>query len=354
MITAEQKLQIRSTSALLYTKFTGTHIRTQGQQLSALKNLTQKGKDAEDQRKPYSGEMTTGAIKRLNKAIDLMVQTTKREFIPNPYKPGKVTPGHIGCLTLTIHNPGQRITGKEGHKNLLEPFLQWLRRSQKCYLYIWKAELQMQREDCNQLHYHLLLGKFIPYELIREKWNYLNQKAGYLNQYHVEHGHYNAPSVDIGGVIEYNDIGSYLKKAMVVSLKTTANNVKAEMAKDVQNQVPIIGKLWDCSMNLKEMSYFEVNANEYATVVNELIDKARMRVSFSNDNVTVYAFKEMKPHQLFDKYDTRAYKKHLDEIRTKDFEVTRTGVTANYNPKRYKPPAFEIRPLSDIGLFALN
>lgn len=296
MIKVEPRLQIRSKRLVAYTRFTGYHFRTEGQRKSA-----EKLKEV----KTYTGELKLAARKRLAKCIDNLVLTTKekRTWIDNPAKPGKKMPFQIAFTTLTIHNPYIKVEGKEAYKKLLAPFLQWLRRSQKCYLYIWKAELQMEREDCNQLHYHLLLGSFVHYDDIRRKWNELQRDAGYLDEYYSDHGHFNAPSTEIKNALEHEDISGYLMK---------------EIGKVIQNPTGIGGKVWDCSANLKEMASFEVDTNKYADVVARLVREKKLEVAFSDRSCTVYRTHNYTPSAMLDRLDTYLFDEHITYYKTND------------------------------------
>lgn len=330
-ILVEKKLQIRAHKVIAYTKFTGYHFRTDKQRASAelfsKRNIELEKIDpdtgeviTEKKIDPYSGELRDGARKRLIKAIDLLVQSTKRTWIDHPHQAGKKMPFQIAFTTLTVHSPERMIDAKEAYKNLLAPFLQWLRRSQNVYLYIWKAELQQR----GQIHYHLLLGSFVDQEKLRIKWNKLQKEHGYLDMYFSEHGHYNAPSTEIKNALEHEDISGYLIK---------------EVAKTIQNQKGINGKVWDCSMNLKEMSYFEADSNKYAGVISELVRQSKLVVGYTDRNCTVYKANDYKPTGFLDRLDNYLYNDHIDFIKSTEY----------VKPVRelYQPPP---KPKINIGI----
>lgn len=312
----ENKLQIRSNSLIIYKKFTGFKTRSSFQQRSAEKLRTVK---------TYSGLVTPGARKRLIKAVELLVQTTrnKRIWVDNPN--GGKMPFQLAFTTLTIHSPGVNICGKEAHKKLLAPFLQWLRRSHDCYLYIWKAELQ----ERGQLHYHLLLGSFVHYEAIRKKWNDLQRVNGYLDSYFNEHGHYDAPSTEIKNPMDKEDIAGYLIK---------------EISKNKQNVQTIGGKVWDCSMNLKELTHFETNADNYRTVIDGLVRDGFLLPKYM-DNCTIlkanFLDKEKSFYipELLQTTDHFLYEDHLSYIRTFDVKkVVKPPDVVKPPPKVYFRP----------------
>lgn len=318
MVTVENKLQIRSHSIISYKRFTGYTFRTDSQRQSA---------DLLKERKTYSGKMCPGSKKRLIKAIENLVSTTneKRTFILNPLT-GKQMPFQLAFTTLTIHNPDRNVSQKEAYKNLLAPFLQWLRRSHNTYLYIWKAELQ----ERGQLHYHLLLGNYVPHTEIRRKWNDLQKRGGYLDAYYNEKGHFDAPSTEIKNTIEREDIAGYLIK---------------EISKSLQNVDTVGGKVWDCSMNLKEIGYYEVNADKYAGVLQHLTNAGNMRVAFEGDSCRVYKMNDYKPANMLDRIDSYLYKDHLEFIKSTELSA-KSRVTISKPP----PKLFEIRKVVEIEI----
>ncbi len=310
-IVAENKLQIRSKRIIAYTKFTGFHFRTESQRKSAEQLKTFSLKNNEEGKHTYSGALTPGAKKRLARSIDLLVQSTKRTWIDNPAKPGEKMPFQIAFTTLTVHSPGRMIGIKEAYKNLLSPMLQWLRRSHNVYLYIWKAELQ----ERGQIHYHLLLGSFVHMDALRTKWNKLQMECGYLDDYFKEHGHYDAPGTEIKNALLHNDVAGYLQK---------------EFAKTIQNTEKMCGKIWDCSINLKEMSLFETDSNKYAGAISTLVRQNKLTVAFSDRSCTVYKANDYNTTGFLDRIDTHLYNEHIEWIKTTEYSKP--------EPLIYDPP----------------
>lgn len=304
MIKVEKKLQIRSRKLIAYTKFTGYHFRTEAQQKSAARLEQFSKNEHEESVKTYSGEMKAGSRKRLIKAIDNLVATVndRKTFVHNPIT-GKQMPFRLAFTTLTIHSPERNIDCKEAYKTCLSQMLQYLRRSHNVYLYIWKAELQQR----DQLHYHILLGSFVPMDKLRNKWNRLQQKAGYLDEYFKEHGHYNAPSTEIKNTLEKGDLAGYLIK---------------EISKERQNEKTINGKVWDCSTNLKELGYFEADTDKYGGAIASLHRDGILYVGYHDRSCAVYKVKEgidFKPKEILDRLDRWLYNDHIDYIKNTDY-----------------------------------
>lgn len=319
MITIEKRLQIRSQKLIAYTKFTGYHFRTEAQRKSAALLERYSRNEHEESVKTYSGEMKAGSRKRLIKAIENLVRTVndRKTFVHNP-ETGKQMPFRLAFTTLTIHSPERDIDGKEAYKTVLAPMLQWLRRSHNVYLYIWKAELQ----ERGQLHYHLLLGSFIPKDALRAKWNKLQKEAGYLDEYFDAFGDYDAPSTEIKNTIEKADLAGYLIK---------------EISKERQNERTINGKVWDCSVNLKELGYFEVDADKYAGSIQGHYNSGNLYIGYHDRSCTVYKVKEgvsFKPKQILVPLDRWLYDEDTDYIKNTDYEKTK-------KPPKLKPVPYE-------------
>jgi hypothetical protein len=314
MLKIEHITQVRSKKIVCYTKFSGQHKRTERQKESAenLKKYIKKftpisayedvdedtGEiiDIANRKKTYSGKMTVGAKKRLIRSIENLVSTAKRNWIENPAT-GGLLPFNLGFTTLTIHNPSRMIDdGRETYHNLLSPFLQWLRRTQGVNLYIWKAELQ----ERGMIHYHLLLGSFVHMDKIRAKWNKLQRKHGYLDDYFAVHGHYNAPSTEIKNALENEDIAGYLIK---------------EISKKRQNEDTINAKVWDCSDNLKEMAYFELDTDKYQGAIAWLLMSSKLQIKYSDKACTVYESKDFYLPDMMSAYDRNLYDKRIDHIK---------------------------------------
>ncbi len=217
---------------------------------------------SQSRQKAYKGEFSDGAKKRLTRAIDLLVQSVKPVRMYNPITKTRHT-HRLSFVTLTVSDK-RIITAPECHKLMLYPFLQWLRRTMRVTTYVWKAEFQQR----GQIHYHITTPSFIHWQSIRDKWNNLQQKAGYTNDYYSKHGHYDPNSTDIHEVYKVKNLSGYMKKEFCKNIQNdTYTATDIELQAMSENDLRLYTtrmnfKKWDCSANLKAYKYFTVEATQ--------------------------------------------------------------------------------------------
>ena len=199
-------------------------------------------KHKEITQKAYSGKVTDGSRKRIQKAIDILVQKSPSRMTYNPIS-GKTFPFRLNFVTLTL-SCSRFIDGDEGYTKMMKPFLRKQRKHGN-FSYVWKAEFQSDKDyhghkkaNGGQLHYHIATNTFLPWTDIRRDWNRLQHKAGYLKAYGLKHKHYDPNSIDVHAVYQVNDLAAYLGKYMSKSGARKLN-----------------GKIWDCSTDLKRKRF---------------------------------------------------------------------------------------------------
>lgn len=141
----------------------------------------------------------------------------------------KYYPLKLNFITLTLCAE-QMHDDKYIKQHLLEPFLKWMKRKGN-NLYVWRAETQAN----NNLHFHITSNKYLDKTSIRNKWNSLLQKHGYLKLFFEKHGHHDPNSTDVKGVKSPHKMAAYMVKYM---------SKKNEGRRDVTC------KVWSCSTAL--------------------------------------------------------------------------------------------------------
>lgn len=292
-------LQLRHKSVLIYYQY---------QQTGASKFISLRSLNMQTARATrYNGNISAGAKKRLTKAITLLVQTAKDRYIYN-----EVIKKHVwhklAFITLTVSDPEKKLSGKEAYKKLLSHFIAWLRRTKKINTYIWKAELQKN----GQIHYHITTPAFINYQEIRDKWNNLQRKAGLLDKYAKEHGHYDANSTDVHKVKHIKDLSAYLIKYI---------------AKSTQNEEKLGGKVWDCSENLSKAKYHSLPMQEHHKKFLDMAEDNDLCITYHQERFSIIKFREPPEEYLLTEKEFSNYRNYLEVI----------GNTITYNDKISSP-----------------
>lgn len=172
----------------------------------------------EDDTERYSGIMTNHARKRLSCALDVMIQRNPPRRIFNP-----ISETHhdfsINFVTLTLS--GNKGWGaKQGYDKLLSKWLRYMRDKYSVREYVWKCELQQNGRP----HWHVATNEFIPWQVIRWKWNSLQKQEGLLQAYARKYGNFNPNSTDIHAVEKVQDIHRYISKEITKSTFLTVRN----------------------------------------------------------------------------------------------------------------------------------
>lgn len=187
--------------------------------------------------KTYSGQVTSHAQKRIQKAVSILVQRSKMTTVFNP-----VTNQHqnfkLGFLTLTIPDL-TTLDQSFYYKCLLKPYLRTLKNKFGLENYIWKAELQKR----GSIHYHLTIDKLIPFYRLRDIWNELLDKNNLMEQYKLVHGNTNPNSIDIHSVKHIDNLTAYLTKYI---------------SKRDDSDIRLKGKVWGCSDSISSADYCKI------------------------------------------------------------------------------------------------
>lgn len=247
-----------------------------------------------DSRIIYSGTVTKGAKKRIEKAVDLLLMISPRKKVLNPIT-NRFNTFQLTFITLTVSDDLNIYDGKYCNERLLKPFLRWLKEVKKVKSYVWKLELQ----ERGQPHYHITTNEFIRYDEICNKWNLLQKELGMLDDFKNKFGHFNPNSTDIHQVYKVQDIKAYLVKYLS---KVNSDDEKVNC------------KVWDCSDNLKGKQYYEFNFEELTSL--NLIDFYQHPKStfFKNEHCEIMSNKELKTTSILNETQMKEFKIWYNDI----------------------------------------
>lgn len=259
-----------------------------------------------------NGIVSKQAAKKMSKASDylLLLSGTKKSV---NHKSGKVFKFKVAFVTLTL--PSAQIhDDKEIINTCLNQFLIEIKKYYHVKNYIWRAEKQKN----GNIHFHLLIDKFIPYQELRDRWNRVLSKLGYIQRYRDEQRrwhsngfrprpnlyptwskakqleaylrgskiHWSSPNTtDIHSVRNIQNVKAYIQKYMTkteTQFKIKGTNI----------EIPIYqtGRIWGCN---RELSKIKGATSEIDSILEEelkLIMSVRESKVFQGDYFTVIYF----------------------------------------------------------------
>lgn len=252
----------------------------------------------------YAGEMTHHSKRRLAKALHLLLEITEPRWIINPTT-GKKFKFRLAFQTLTLSAPQQEHTDKDIKKLLLEPYLRIMRR-QGLKNYIWKAEQQQN----GNIHFHIITDFFTPYTNIRDTWNNLQAKIGYIDHFYNKHGHRDPNSTDVKAVTNEKTTVAYLQKYM---LKKSDKNEQLRLDKDYSAKAK--GKVWDCSQNLKIKNKTSdlITDDIYRNI--QLLEKDNRVKIISEEFFRLYIFSASHRKKFFTPQQLSQYNQYIQQVK---------------------------------------
>jgi hypothetical protein len=125
----------------------------------------------------HNDKISKIAAKKISLALDYIIYVAKPKTIPEGYK-GAGNQYKLAFVTLSL-SAKQIHTDKEIITNCLQPLLNYFRKHYKLENYVWRAEKQKN----GNIHFHIVLDKWIPYQDLRFHWNLYQQNLGYITRY---------------------------------------------------------------------------------------------------------------------------------------------------------------------------
>lgn len=177
------------------------------------------------------GNISWKAEKRIRCAIDWLLEITpKKKFYAPKYK--KHYEFRINFITLTLASK-QSHSDQKIKKHLLNQFLIECKQRWDVCNYLWRAEAQKN----GNIHFHICTDKFIPWLELRNTWNRIQNKLGYVDRFHMKHKHRSPNSTDVHSIKRIKNISAYLAKYCTKQSLHRAIN----------------GKLWGLSNQLSKL-----------------------------------------------------------------------------------------------------
>lgn len=183
--------------------------------------------------------------------------------------------------TLTLPS-AQCHSDTEIKSKCLNQLLTELRSVYGRLLYVWKAE----RQKNGNLHFHLLLNRYIPSRELRDRWNRILSKLGYIDAFEAKHGHRDPNSTDIHSLYRDKKTGkrvvsvvSYMAKYMskegdtiegrywYASKELSAIDKITLCSPDIDDKTPIFEEFGRLCLDMRAKDSGRVLIDDYFTFV---------------------------------------------------------------------------------------
>lgn len=245
-----------------------------------------------------NGQVSQIAKRKLGRAIDYLLLLADDKYI-NKQISGKAFTFKVAFITLTLPSK-QEHTDNEIKRKCLNSFLIELERYHKVKNYVWRAELQKN----GNIHFHILIDKFVHWNDIRNRWNRIINKLGYVDRYRIKMkeffkdgfkeredlikwwpiknqraaykanqltDYHNPNSTDIHSLKKIRNIKLYLIKYLTKQDEVTTDESNKKTNERIQQ-----GRIWSASKNLQSIKGCQVPLDsELEKEISEIIDKSR-------------------------------------------------------------------------------
>ncbi len=237
------------------------------------------------------GNVSPIARRKLARAVDYLLLLTSEK---NVYarSTGRKFAMKVAFVTLTL--PSTQIhPDNEIKASCLNQFLIEIKARCKVRRYVWRAEKQKN----GNIHFHIVIDQFIPHQLIRDIWNRICEKLGYVSRYREEMKRWHTGGFHVrkdllhrwsyksqvrayhaGVVSDWNspnstDIHSIRKiinlKAYIVKYMTKEKAIDRATGEIDDLQAQQGGRIWGCSHDLSHITGAQVVAD--TEVIDELL-----------------------------------------------------------------------------------
>ena len=261
----------------------------------------------------HQGRISSIAKRKMSKSIAYLIHMAKPKPIHKPYH-GRNFMFKVNFLTLTLSSK-QVHSDQVIKSELLDQFLKEMKKRWDVENYVWKAEKQQN----GRIHFHITADNWIPWNEMRNVWNRIQQKLGYVTRYREsrmewhKHGfHYdprheknwpykkqlnayrtgkqagwdNPNSVDIHSLQHVGNIKAYLAKEMVKNEEFTDeqkrmfDNLPVAEQRVIREERFVTGRLWACSFDLVDLPGGQMDIGDAV--------QAELHCIFLDNNRSVY------------------------------------------------------------------
>ena len=256
------------------------------------------------------GQVSDIAKRKINKAIEYLLTLSANKTGESRIS-GKSFTFKIAFITLTL--PSLQVHSDNEIKNqCLNQFIVEIKKRYHVKNFVWRAEKQKN----GNLHFHLLIDKFIPYLELRDRWNRIINKLGYVDRFQekqkefykngfrvsanandkrskeeqykaylkaIKEGFQSPNSTDIHSVRKVKDIKRYCAKYMT-------KDDDGNKLFDKKTGEPIVqeGRIWSCNHELSNPTGARLQLDyETDKVFRDVIENSDCNI-YKSDYFSVY------------------------------------------------------------------
>ncbi len=169
-----------------------------------------------------SAELSEKSKRKIHRAIKYMLFYSNEKLV---YRNSTRTTFKFKVAFITLTLPAKQIhTDNEIKELCLNQFLIEAKKKWNMRNYIWKAEKQAN----GNIHFHILIDTFIPYQELRNVWNRIINKLGYVDRYRQIHHKLSPNSTDIHSLKKVKNVYSYISKYFKKERRRSNYKVKAK------------------------------------------------------------------------------------------------------------------------------
>lgn len=221
-----------------------------------------------DRKKAYQGEQSASSIKRVKECLYTWCYSIAEG---NKYNKSRGIKKKVKLVMATLTLSSKQVhTDKEIKSKILEPFLKKLKYSNNIVNYFWRAEPQ----ENGNIHFHLVIDKFVDKSDLQTFWNFYQNKLGYVDRYYEITGKVNPPSTQVQVFAGNAKSIEYLLKYL------TKENTRRKIE---GLQMRVSNKLSHLKLGVVELYNYEENE------LDNLLEKTSVR-KYVSDYATIYYF----------------------------------------------------------------
>jgi hypothetical protein len=257
--------------------------------------------------KSHHDKVSMHARRKISKAIEYLIFMARAKTLPNTFH-GKAFTFRIAFVTLTL--PSSQIHSDNVIKEkCLNQFLIECHRRWHVKNYLWRAE----KQGNGNIHFHVLVDKFIPWNELRSTWNRITNKLGYVDRYRDQmrdfhNGGFKLRNDLLATWAYKNQIKAYQEgkandwnnpnSTDIHSIKKVSNIQKyiTKYATKESQTSGLVGRLWGCNFELSDIKGAQlIRDGRISDELNTFISQNNPRI-YESDHFSVI---EIEFSQLF-------------------------------------------------------